>query len=214
MIAVKSLTSIAENITCLGTKRGKNWNFSNRKKCFQTPNNFSFLCPMGVTAGKQFALIVAHCILGYYFSSSPVPLWKSKCSWKVHCFYLEFSVFYIKESSTSQLTMAPAKSRKIVVMGFRSVGNFWIVLAICRRDLAGSFCSVTMLSIFTRIFYFLYFSFQENLQLQFSSWRDNLSIHTIRQLRTVSDFVEFVWRKNSEGEPWTLTRLTLAWCNI
>lgn len=116
---------------------------------------------MGVTAGKQIALIVAHCILGYYFSSAPVPLWKSKCSWKVHCFYLEFSVFYFKESSISQLTMAPAKSRKIVVMGFRSVGNFWIVLAICRRDLAGSFCSVTMLSIFTRFFIFSIFFFRK-----------------------------------------------------
>ena len=57
--------------------------------------------------------------------------------------------------------MAPAKSRKIVVMGFRSVGNFWIVLAICRRDLAGSFCSVTMLSIFTRFFIFCIFLFRK-----------------------------------------------------
>lgn len=58
--------------------------------------------------------------------------------------------------------MAPAKSRKIVVMGFRSVGNFWILLATCRTDLAGSFCCVTMLSIFTEFLcIFLYFSFRK-----------------------------------------------------
>ena len=146
---------------------------------------------MRVTAGKQFALIVAHCILGYYFSS-PVPLWKSKCSRKVSLFLSGFfSVFYIKESSISQLTMAPAKSRKIVVMGFRSVGNFWIVLATCRKDLSGWKLLLPDYAIDFREIFF-YFSFQENLQLQFSSWRDNLWIHTIRQLRTVSDFVEFV----------------------
>lgn len=158
---------------------------------------------MGMTTGKQLALVEAHCILGYYYSSAPVLLWKSKCSWKLGRFYLEFSVLYVKESSIFHLTMAPAKSRKIVVMGFRSVGNFWIVLATCRTDLAGSFCCVTMLSIFTEFLcIFLYFSFQENLQLQFSLWRDNLWIHTIRQLRTVSDFVEFVWRK--KNRKWNL----------
>lgn len=42
-----------------------------------------------------------------------------------------------------------------------------------------------MLSIFMGFFNF-YFCSQENLQSQFSSWKDNLWIHTIRQLRTVS----------------------------
>ena len=146
---------------------------------------------MRMTAGKQLALVKQHCILGYISSPHRCRLWKSKCSRKSHCFYLEFSVLNVKESPNFQLTMAPAKSRKIVVMGFRSVGNFWIVLATCRNDLAGSFCSVTVLSIFMRFLIFLDFSFQENLQLRFSSWRDNLWIHTIRQLKIVSDFVEF-----------------------
>ena len=167
LIGVKSRTSIAENVTCLGTKRGKNWNFPNRKEVFPNLKQFLF-SPMGVTAGKQSALVLAHCILGYYFSSAPVPLWNSKCSWKVHCFYLEFSVFYVKESSSFQLTMAPAKSRKIVVMGFRSVGNFWIVLATCRKDLAGSFCSVTMRDFHEiLIFFVFFFSGKSSITIQF-----------------------------------------------
>ena len=65
--------------------------------------------------------------------------------------------------------MAPAKSRKIVVMGFRSVGNFWIVLATCSNDLAGSFCSVTVLSIFTKFVIFFIFSFsgKSSITIQF-----------------------------------------------
>jgi len=42
---------------------------------------------------------------------------------EIHRFYREFLVLHVEESSIFQITMAPAKSRKIVVMGFRSVGN-------------------------------------------------------------------------------------------
>jgi len=34
--------------------------------------------PRGMTAGKQLALVKAHCILGYYFSSAPVPFVEGK----------------------------------------------------------------------------------------------------------------------------------------
>jgi len=66
--------------------------------------------------------------------------------------------------------MAPAKSRKIVVMGFRSVGNFWIVPTTCRKDLAGSFRSMTMLAIdFHEISYFIVFflSGKSSITIQF-----------------------------------------------
>ena len=82
------------------------------------------------------------------------------------------------------------------MMGFRSVGNLWIVLATCGKDLAGSFSSVTMLSIFMGILFFCS-SFQENLQSQFSSWRVNLWIRMIQQLRIVSVFCLIRLTKNS-----------------
>lgn len=111
---------------------------------------------MGMTTGKQLALVEAHCILGYYYSSAPVLLWKSKCSWKLGRFYLEFSVLYVKESSIFHLTMAPAKSRKIVVMGFRSVGNFWIVLAILLEASAAWPCYRFSLNFFVFFCIFLF----------------------------------------------------------
>lgn len=208
LIGVKSRTSIAENVTCLGTKRGKNWNFPNRKEVFPNLKQFLF-SSMGVTAGKQSALVLAHCILGYYFSSALVPLWKSKCSWKVHCFYLKFSVFYVKESSSFQLTMAPAKSRKIVVMGFRSVGNFWIVLATCRKDLAGSFCSVTMRDFHEILIFFCIFLFRKIFNY------NSVCRRTICGFIRSDNWEQWVIllnsfdEKNSEVEPWTQT-----WFNI
>ena len=174
-------------------------------------NTFSSFSSMGMTAGKQLALVEAHCILGYYYSSAPVLLWKSKCSWKLGRFYLEFSVLCVKESSIFHLTMAPAKSRKIVVMGFRSVGNFWIVLATCRTDLAGSFCCVTMLSIFTEflcIFFVFFFSGKSSITIQFVEGQFVDSYDP-----TIENSEWFCWirltKKKSEVEPWTLT-----WCKI
>ena len=75
-----------------------------------------------------------------------------------------------------------------MVMGFRSVGNFEACLPTCEEEiLLEPSVQLFFFSDRTIDFAFMsFFNFQENLQLQSSSWKGSLWIHTILQLRTVS----------------------------
>lgn len=82
-------------------------------------------------------------------------------------------------------------------MGFRSVGNLWIVLASCGRDLAGSFCSVRApwsCYRFSWDFLFLFlFSGKSSITIQFVEGQFVDSYDpTIENSECI---VSFVWRK-------------------